>query len=553
MMVSLLLVPAVATAAEPPAIVAATASAPALPQAFHVRMFQTYTTSCFVQCPSNCTGPNIVPSCPMPPGSFVSAEKAFNYDTNKTWQNQYNAGLKQNYSSVVDCVSGLTYELSPFMYPQPREVCSGYGSGYLAGGLHLPAMGVPSDTKGPWAIPAGATKVGQVTIRGENTDHWQYVAKPNSSVGNERPAGQGLYRWHTSDVFVSIKSGLPLKAELDESVRWLDREYLNYTTWDKHTWELIDASAITGEAATSIFDVSKFDCKLMLAPPAAAPPTPSAATDVAVTDALIERINSAPGGGASSSWTAGHNGRFAGLIHAEVAATIGLPTFKAQVNDDPTSNHHQQQVADTAGGTGTSPLPTSWDIRKAHPECIWAKTIIDQGSCGSCWAWAASGALSSRLCMASHGKQNERLSTQWLVDCNTKDEQGCGGGALDNVWKYLTDGTDGVVSEACYPYYGGSGSCPSKCKNSSASFALVKATKPWSPANKAGTVRNETSTSFLHAVAAATSAAADEAEALPSTITITTTIATSVSLSVRRHEHVTMEPGHALALALPDD
>eukprot|EP01046_Picozoa_sp_COSAG06_P055852 COSAG06_NODE_10389_length_1689_cov_3.245912_2_plen_68_part_01 len=24
-------------------------------------------------------------------------------------------------------------------------------------------------------------------------------------------------------------------------------------------------------------------------------------------------------------------------------------------------------------------LPAAWDIRTAYPECIWAKTIIDQG------------------------------------------------------------------------------------------------------------------------------------------------------------------------------
>ena len=398
---------------------AAAAAPPTLPQVFHVRMFQSYTTSCFVQCPSNCTGKNIVPSCPVPPDQFVSAEKAFNYNTNKTWQNQYNAGLKQNSSSIVDCVSGLTYELDPFMYPQPREVCSGYPSGYLP--PHMPAMGVPSDTKGAWAVPAGATKVGQMTIRGELADHWQFVAKFNSSVGNARPAGQGLYRWHTSDVFVSVKSGLPLKAELDESVHWLDREYKNYTTWDKHTWELIDASVITGAAATSIFDVSKFDCKLMLAPPAppqeplalpvATPPTKAtdvALTDVALTDALIEHINTGAPAVGGRSWTAARNSRFAGMSHAEVAATIGLPTFKAQVHSD-------QQAATVRLGEklyDNEGLPKAWDIRVAHPECIWAKTIIDQGSCGSCWAWAASGALSSRLCMASKGAQNERLSAQ---------------------------------------------------------------------------------------------------------------------------------------------
>jgi cathepsin B len=130
-------------------------------------------------------------------------------------------------------------------------------------------------------------------------------------------------------------------------------------------------------------------------------------------------------------------------------------------------------------------LPAAWDIRTAYPECIWAKTIIDQGGCGSCWAWAATGALASRYCMATKGKVNVRLSPQYLLDCDTEDEMGCGGGALDNVWRYLTDGEHYTVTEECDPYTGQDGKecLEAKCKNGTAAFKKYMATTatPWTP------------------------------------------------------------------------
>ena len=92
---------------------AAAAAPPALPQAFMATV-NTIATSCFVQCPSNCTGKNIVPSCPMPPNSFDTAQRAYNYATNFSWENKYEAGLKQNSSSITDCASGMTFQLDPF-------------------------------------------------------------------------------------------------------------------------------------------------------------------------------------------------------------------------------------------------------------------------------------------------------------------------------------------------------------------------------------------------------------------------------------------------------
>ncbi|KHJ79552.1 hypothetical protein OESDEN_20798, partial [Oesophagostomum dentatum] len=49
-------------------------------------------------------------------------------------------------------------------------------------------------------------------------------------------------------------------------------------------------------------------------------------------------------------------------------------------------------------------IPETFDAREAWPECKSIKTIRDQSSCGSCWAFGAVEAMSDRICIASNGK-----------------------------------------------------------------------------------------------------------------------------------------------------
>ena len=109
-------------------------------------------------------------------------------------------------------------------------------------------------------------------------------------------------------------------------------------------------------------------------------------------------------------------------------------------------------------GIENAALPTAFDARTQWPTCVHA--IRDQASCGSCWAFAASEALSDRFCIATGSKTNIILSPQDLVSCD-KTDYGCDGGYLDKSWQYLV--STGIVSEACLPYSSGSGSvaaCP---------------------------------------------------------------------------------------------
>eukprot|EP00350_Pseudokeronopsis_sp_OXSARD2_P004237 CAMPEP_0170540092 /NCGR_PEP_ID=MMETSP0211-20121228/115_1 /TAXON_ID=311385 /ORGANISM="Pseudokeronopsis sp., Strain OXSARD2" /LENGTH=308 /DNA_ID=CAMNT_0010842371 /DNA_START=21 /DNA_END=950 /DNA_ORIENTATION=- len=106
-------------------------------------------------------------------------------------------------------------------------------------------------------------------------------------------------------------------------------------------------------------------------------------------------------------------------------------------------------------------LPDNFDSREEWPDCI--HPIRDQASCGSCWAFGATEALSDRFCIYSGGAVDIVLSPQDMVSCD-KSNSACSGGNIGRAWDYLEN--TGVVSDACMPYSSGKGqveACPSGC------------------------------------------------------------------------------------------
>ncbi len=73
--------------------------------------------------------------------------------------------------------------------------------------------------------------------------------------------------------------------------------------------------------------------------------------------------------------------------------------------------------------------------------------VKDQGSCGSCWAFAGIGQVESH--MRIFDQRIEDLSEQAIIDCNPYD-QSCDGGNAIGV--YVTVRDSGAVLETCVPY-----------------------------------------------------------------------------------------------------
>jgi len=106
-----------------------------------------------------------------------------------------------------------------------------------------------------------------------------------------------------------------------------------------------------------------------------------------------------------------------------------------------------------------STLPDKVDLREQYM----VTPVKDQGQCGSCWSFSATGAMES-----AHKKSTQNLvslSEQELVDCSKRYMNlGCSGGDMSHAFFYVID--NGLCSESDYPYTAKDGTCQSSTCNS---------------------------------------------------------------------------------------
>jgi cathepsin L len=161
---------------------------------------------------------------------------------------------------------------------------------------------------------------------------------------------------------------------------------------------------------------------------------------------------------------------------------MGLVPYKLQVNKYADMLHHEF-VNTLNGFNKTKPgMLRSYEkpvgakfIEPANvqlPEAVdWRNEgavtpVKDQGHCGSCWSFSATGALEGQ-----HFRQTGKLvslSEQNLIDCSGKyGNNGCNGGLMDNAFKYIKD-NKGLDTENTYPYEAEDDTCRYNPANSGA-------------------------------------------------------------------------------------
>merc|ERR1711970_161909 len=103
--------------------------------------------------------------------------------------------------------------------------------------------------------------------------------------------------------------------------------------------------------------------------------------------------------------------------------------------------------------------------------------VKNQGQCGSCWAFSATGAMEG-MWMNSHSTLYS-LSEQQMVDCG---QGSCNGGYMDSAWQTVRNGAN---TEADYPYEARDGQCRAKSNSfvatNSGSRGCPTQSPPWSP------------------------------------------------------------------------
>jgi len=101
--------------------------------------------------------------------------------------------------------------------------------------------------------------------------------------------------------------------------------------------------------------------------------------------------------------------------------------------------------------------PTSFDWSNNNGS-DWMSPVKSQGSCGSCWAFGAVGAVEGQINIEKKRADYDiDLSEQHLVASCCSNCGDCGGGYPTSALNYIK--SPGIPNESCYPYTARNGAC----------------------------------------------------------------------------------------------
>jgi len=146
------------------------------------------------------------------------------------------------------------------------------------------------------------------------------------------------------------------------------------------------------------------------------------------------------------SWAAG-NTDVSELTYSEKKKLFGQSTFPAGIE------YYAGGVISAGDGlklksaSASSSMVDTWDWRSRHGK-NWITDVKNQGSCGSCWAFAATGATEALVNLFYNQPLNMNLSEQNLLSCSGAGS--CSGGYPSIALDYIKN--TGIIDEAAFPY-----------------------------------------------------------------------------------------------------